>query len=190
MPAAARARAERVGSDIGQHFEKILGHQPLRAIDNQRNRARRLVAPEELGHRVQRADRVLTRADGTAERAHHRSGWPIRHRSAGQPAALRPGTRGQLRRAARGSSSTSCADSASKSGADFGPPSSAHLRVDAVQRRRSPSADTPAAARSAPRAGISANAALIGASSGLTSSLPGCSCPVARSMSRRLNVPC
>src|SRR5689334_20145764 len=55
--------SERVGCKLFEHFEKILGNEPFRALEEQRDGARRFVGPEEIGHRVEGASGVVARAD-------------------------------------------------------------------------------------------------------------------------------
>src|ERR1700694_1191104 len=54
---------ERVGHDVLQYVQEILGDQPLGTLDEQRHRARWLGVLEKCRHGVERTNRVLARTD-------------------------------------------------------------------------------------------------------------------------------
>ena len=63
MPASFSTWLEAVGRQVADDVDEVLAHQPLRAADQQRRRIARLVALDPFADALERANRVVARAD-------------------------------------------------------------------------------------------------------------------------------
>ena len=112
-PPAARACASASGAMSASTSRKSFDTRRFARSRNKRNRTRRLVAPEEVGHRVQRADGILPRLDRAAALKQTAPSAAARRRCPSAPAGSLLASCSRK----RGSSLRAASTSGSKSGA-------------------------------------------------------------------------